>query len=90
MMISINRPVTPFVKYKFIPKSKIYDILDNGLILSSRLLVQLEETKNKFDEFWDSHERKLKQGLQLRKFEDDFKLVRCFLDLMNDFKMLFL
>ncbi|PVD18636.1 hypothetical protein C0Q70_21186 [Pomacea canaliculata] len=41
-----------------------------------RLLVQLDETKGNFEEFWTSHERRMRQALHLRKFEDDFKLVQ--------------
>ena len=40
-----------------------------------RLLLQLEETLHNFDEFWSRHEQKLQQCLQLRRFEEDFKLV---------------
>ena len=40
-----------------------------------RLLVQLEETRGQFDTFWTAHERKMRQGLHLRQFEEDFKLV---------------
>lgn len=40
-----------------------------------RLLIQLEETKTNFDGFWSTHERKMRQGLRLRQFEEEFKLV---------------
>lgn len=39
-----------------------------------RLLVQLEETKGHFGGFWDKHDSRLKYSLQLRKFEEEFKL----------------
>ncbi|XP_037046122.1 guanine nucleotide exchange factor DBS isoform X3 [Bradysia coprophila] len=38
-----------------------------------RLLVQLEETERRFDEFWNSHLTRLKQCLELRRFEQDFR-----------------
>ncbi|XP_053404393.1 guanine nucleotide exchange factor DBS-like isoform X2 [Mercenaria mercenaria] len=45
-----------------------------------RLIVQLEETKKKFDEYWDKHYSKLQQSLQLRKFEENFKLFQIICD----------
>lgn len=39
-----------------------------------RLLVQLEETKSNFEGFWEKHENRLKYSLELRKFEEEFKL----------------
>ncbi|XP_076098704.1 guanine nucleotide exchange factor DBS-like isoform X2 [Mytilus galloprovincialis] len=39
-----------------------------------RLLVQLAETKTNFEGFWEKHESRLKYSLELRKFEDEFKL----------------
>lgn len=38
-----------------------------------RLLVQLEETERRFDEFWTTHLARLKQCLDLRRFEQDFR-----------------
>ncbi|KAK3596722.1 hypothetical protein CHS0354_025019 [Potamilus streckersoni] len=38
------------------------------------LLVQLEETRTKFDGFWDKHSKKLQQSSSLRKFEEEFKI----------------
>ncbi|XP_067010975.1 guanine nucleotide exchange factor DBS [Anabrus simplex] len=38
-----------------------------------RLLVQLEETERTFDEFWLNHSARLRQCLELRRFEQDFK-----------------
>ncbi|XP_037929006.1 guanine nucleotide exchange factor DBS-like, partial [Teleopsis dalmanni] len=38
-----------------------------------RLLVQLEETERRFDEFWRTHRNRLEQCLALRKFEQDFR-----------------
>ncbi|XP_076454206.1 guanine nucleotide exchange factor DBS-like isoform X2 [Babylonia areolata] len=41
-----------------------------------RLLVQLEETKGQFDQFWSLQETRMRQGLHLRQFEEDFKLIQ--------------
>lgn len=38
-----------------------------------RLLVQLEETERRFDDFWNTHLIRLKQCLNLRRFEQDFR-----------------
>lgn len=38
-----------------------------------RLLVQLEETERRFDEFWRTHRNRLQQCLELRKFEQSFR-----------------
>lgn len=38
-----------------------------------RLLVQLEETERRFDDFWGSHLVRLRQCLELRLFEQDFR-----------------
>lgn len=38
-----------------------------------RLLVQLEETERTFDDFWQNHSAKLRQCLELRMFEQNFK-----------------
>lgn len=38
-----------------------------------RLLVQLEETERRFDDFWGSHLQRLRQCLELRLFEQDFR-----------------
>ncbi|XP_075168525.1 guanine nucleotide exchange factor DBS isoform X5 [Haematobia irritans] len=44
-----------------------------------RLLVQLEETERRFDEFWRTHSNRLQQCLELRKFEQSFKELQiCF------------
>ncbi|GMR32275.1 hypothetical protein PMAYCL1PPCAC_02470, partial [Pristionchus mayeri] len=37
------------------------------------MLVQLEDTERSFDSFWDKHERRLMNCLQLRQFEDSFR-----------------
>ncbi|XP_065097644.1 guanine nucleotide exchange factor DBS isoform X2 [Paramisgurnus dabryanus] len=45
-----------------------------------RLLAQLDETENAFEQFWSKHHLKLEQCLQLRHFEQDFKEVKVSLD----------
>lgn len=40
-----------------------------------RLLAQLDETENAFEQFWSKHHLKLEQCLQLRHFEQDFREV---------------
>ncbi|GMT32832.1 hypothetical protein PFISCL1PPCAC_24129, partial [Pristionchus fissidentatus] len=37
------------------------------------MLVQLEDTERSFDSFWDKHERRLMNCMQLRQFEDSFR-----------------
>ncbi|XP_022095284.1 guanine nucleotide exchange factor DBS-like isoform X4 [Acanthaster planci] len=49
-----------------------------------RLLVQMEETEEKFEEFWVEHENKLIQCLKLRKFEEDFKEAVVLLENMSE------
>ncbi|XP_049321693.1 guanine nucleotide exchange factor DBS isoform X2 [Astyanax mexicanus] len=50
-----------------------------------RLLAQLDETENAFEQFWSKHHLKLEQCLQLRHFEQDFREVKVSLDcLMED------
>ncbi|XP_077059120.1 guanine nucleotide exchange factor DBS isoform X6 [Siphateles boraxobius] len=45
-----------------------------------RLLAQLDETENAFEQFWSRHHLKLEQCLQLRHFEQDFREVKISLD----------
>ncbi|XP_036442625.1 guanine nucleotide exchange factor DBS isoform X1 [Colossoma macropomum] len=45
-----------------------------------RLLAQLDETENAFEQFWSKHHLKLEQCLQLRHFEQDFREVKVSLD----------
>uniref|UniRef100_A0A8C2C1Z7 MCF.2 cell line derived transforming sequence-like 2 n=1 Tax=Cyprinus carpio TaxID=7962 RepID=A0A8C2C1Z7_CYPCA len=40
---------------------------------AERLLAQLDETENAFEQFWSRHHLKLEQCLQLRHFEQDFR-----------------
>nr|KAG5697254.1 hypothetical protein BaRGS_031250 [Batillaria attramentaria] len=53
------------------PPGKLCHVLE-----LERLLVQLDETKAQFDSFWKTHEKKMRQGLHLRQFEDEFKLIQ--------------
>ncbi|KAM4860067.1 guanine nucleotide exchange factor DBS isoform 3-T3 [Thomomys bottae] len=45
-----------------------------------RLLAQLNETEAAFDAFWEKHQQKLEQCLQLRHFEQGFREVKAALD----------
>ncbi|XP_023272294.1 guanine nucleotide exchange factor DBS-like isoform X2 [Seriola lalandi dorsalis] len=49
-----------------------------------RLLAQLDETENAFEQFWCKHHLKLEQCLQLRHFEQDFREVKVSLDSLGD------
>ncbi|XP_073772497.1 guanine nucleotide exchange factor DBS isoform X7 [Danio rerio] len=49
-----------------------------------RLLAQLDETENAFEQFWSRHHLKLEQCLQLRHFEQDFKEVKVSLDGLSE------
>lgn len=40
---------------------------------TSRLIVQLQETEQKFDHFYMEHSLELQQILELRRFECDFR-----------------
>lgn len=44
-------------------------------VVCFRLLAQLDETENAFEQFWCKHHLKLEQCLQLRHFEQDFREV---------------
>ncbi|XP_028299237.1 guanine nucleotide exchange factor DBS isoform X3 [Gouania willdenowi] len=49
-----------------------------------RLLAQLDETENAFEQFWSKHHVKLEQCLQLRHFEQDFREVKMCLDSLTE------
>ncbi|KAM9461722.1 guanine nucleotide exchange factor DBS isoform 1-T1 [Clarias gariepinus] len=51
-----------------------------NLTTVERLLAQLDETENAFQQFWSRHHLKLEQCLQLRHFEQDFREVKLSLD----------
>ncbi|KAG5275472.1 hypothetical protein AALO_G00120690 [Alosa alosa] len=52
----------------------------DNLTTVERLLAQLDETENAFEQFWSKHHLKLEQCLQLRHFEQDFREVKVSLD----------
>ncbi|XP_041120494.1 guanine nucleotide exchange factor DBS-like [Polyodon spathula] len=56
-----------------------HDELENVATVE-RLLAQLDETENAFEQFWSKHHLKLEQCLQLRHFEQDFREVKLALD----------
>ncbi|XP_035271632.1 guanine nucleotide exchange factor DBS isoform X2 [Anguilla anguilla] len=51
-----------------------------NLTTVERLLAQLSETENAFEQFWSKHRLRLEQCLQLRHFEQDFREVKVALD----------
>lgn len=53
----------------FIVSNRAYDDIRDY----RRLLVQMEETERQFDAFWNIHLKRLKQCLELRRFEQDFR-----------------
>ncbi|XP_069745606.1 guanine nucleotide exchange factor DBS isoform X1 [Narcine bancroftii] len=59
------------------------DELDNQNTVE-RLLAQLNETEMAFDEFWNKHQLKVEQCLQLRYFEEDFREIKATLDNMTE------
>ncbi|XP_078266321.1 guanine nucleotide exchange factor DBS isoform X2 [Rhinoraja longicauda] len=59
------------------------DELEN-MTTVERLLMQLDETENAFDQFWCKHHLKLEQCLQLRHFEQDFREVKITLDCLTE------
>uniref|UniRef100_A0A3Q2CX51 DH domain-containing protein n=1 Tax=Cyprinodon variegatus TaxID=28743 RepID=A0A3Q2CX51_CYPVA len=59
------------------------DELENQTTVE-RLLAQLDETENAFEQFWSKHHLKLEQCLQLRHFEHDFREIKVSLDHLMD------
>ncbi|XP_050966508.1 guanine nucleotide exchange factor DBS isoform X3 [Labeo rohita] len=78
LLESINEPLVKDPDY-----TMNQDELEN-LATVQRLLGQLDETETAFDDFWDKHQTKLEQCLQLRHFEQNFREVRAHLDLVYD------
>uniref|UniRef100_UPI00398F0B27 guanine nucleotide exchange factor DBS-like n=1 Tax=Pristiophorus japonicus TaxID=55135 RepID=UPI00398F0B27 len=78
LLICIKEPLTKNPNYKL-----NYDDLEN-MATVERLLVQLDETENAFDQFWSKHHLKLEQCLQLRHFEQDFREVKVILDCLME------
>lgn len=58
-----------------IPVSRLSWWFLSDIWLCFRLLAQLDETENAFEQFWSKHHVKLEQCLQLRHFEQDFREV---------------
>lgn len=72
-----------FLNFSFcVPQKKVDELGEvffhsrSVFISVSRLLGQLDETETAFDDFWDKHQTKLEQCLQLRHFEQNFREVR--------------
>ncbi|KAK7161382.1 hypothetical protein R3I94_004154 [Phoxinus phoxinus] len=78
LLESINEPLVKDPDY-----TMNQDELEN-LATVQRLLGQLDETETAFDDFWDKHQTKLEQCLQLRHFEQDYREVRAHLDLVYE------
>uniref|UniRef100_A0A671UU01 Guanine nucleotide exchange factor DBS-like n=1 Tax=Sparus aurata TaxID=8175 RepID=A0A671UU01_SPAAU len=60
------------------------DVCGELPVVCFRLLAQLDETENAFEQFWCKHHLKLEQCLQLRHFEQDFREVKVSLDSLMD------
>ncbi|XP_058885144.1 guanine nucleotide exchange factor DBS isoform X6 [Acipenser ruthenus] len=78
LLESINEPIRKDPDYTL-----NQDELEN-LATVERLLGQLNETETAFDEFWDKHQSKLEQCLQLRHFEQNFREIKVPLDLATE------
>uniref|UniRef100_A0A3B4D5S2 Mcf.2 cell line derived transforming sequence-like a n=1 Tax=Pygocentrus nattereri TaxID=42514 RepID=A0A3B4D5S2_PYGNA len=78
LLESINEPFVSNPDYNM-----NHDELEN-LATVQRLLGQLDETETAFDDFWERHQTKLEQCLQLRHFEHNFREVRAHLDQVAD------
>ncbi|KAI7810607.1 putative guanine nucleotide exchange factor DBS [Triplophysa rosa] len=78
LLESINEPVVKDPDYTMNQDEQ------ENLSTVQRLLGQLDETEMAFDDFWDKHQTKLEQCLQLRHFEQNFREVRAQLDLVYD------
>uniref|UniRef100_A0A4W5PRV7 MCF.2 cell line derived transforming sequence like n=1 Tax=Hucho hucho TaxID=62062 RepID=A0A4W5PRV7_9TELE len=78
LLESINEPLLREPDY-----TMNQDELEN-LATVQRLLGQLDETETAFDDFWERHQTKLEQCLQLRHFEYYFREVRAQLDVVSE------
>ncbi|XP_045553772.1 guanine nucleotide exchange factor DBS isoform X11 [Salmo salar] len=78
LLESINEPLQREPDY-----TMNQDELEN-LATVQRLLGQLDETETAFDDFWERHQTKLEQCLQLRHFEYYFREVRAQLDVVSE------
>ncbi|XP_068137198.1 probable guanine nucleotide exchange factor MCF2L2 isoform X2 [Hyperolius riggenbachi] len=74
LLTCIKEPVSKDPSCKLTP-----DKLEN-MATVERLLAQLDETEKAFDQFWNRHQLKLEQCLQLRHFEYDFRELKLTLD----------
>ncbi|XP_066517251.1 guanine nucleotide exchange factor DBS isoform X2 [Hoplias malabaricus] len=78
LLESINEPLVSDPDYNMNHDEK------ENLATVQRLLGQLDETETAFDDFWERHQTKLEQCLQLRHFEHNFREVRAHLDQVAD------
>ncbi|XP_055501353.1 guanine nucleotide exchange factor DBS isoform X2 [Leucoraja erinacea] len=78
LIVCIKEPLTKNPTYTLNS-----DELEN-MATVERLLIQLDETENAFDQFWSKHHLKLEQCLQLRDFEQDFREVKIILDCLME------
>ncbi|XP_048460265.1 guanine nucleotide exchange factor DBS [Rhincodon typus] len=83
LLICIKEPLTKNPNYALNS-----DELEN-MATVERLLMQLDETENAFDQFWSKHHLKLEQCLQLRDFEQDFREVKVILDCLTGTQSVF-
>ncbi|XP_017837139.1 guanine nucleotide exchange factor DBS isoform X3 [Drosophila busckii] len=67
-------------KIKAIEELKEFSERTGNISAIERLLVQLEETERRFDEFWRTHCNRLEQCLHLRMFEQDFRELQNIFD----------
>ncbi|XP_044571237.1 guanine nucleotide exchange factor DBS isoform X8 [Drosophila ananassae] len=65
---------------KMIEEFKEFSERTGNVSAIQRLLVQLEETERRFDEFWHTHHSRLQQCLHLRLFEQDFRELQNIFD----------
>ncbi|XP_070135125.1 guanine nucleotide exchange factor DBS isoform X7 [Drosophila bipectinata] len=72
----IHRQQITYYKKKTFKQAQFYDDCRGY----RRLLVQLEETERRFDEFWLTHHSRLQQCLNLRLFEQDFRELQTIFD----------
>ncbi|XP_042195148.1 guanine nucleotide exchange factor DBS isoform X3 [Callorhinchus milii] len=81
LLMCIKEPTTQSLNYTL-----NFDEEEN-VRTAERLLIQLDETENAFDQFWSKHHLKLEQCLQLRHFEQDFREVKATLDVLMESQM---
>ncbi|KAL5288825.1 MCF2L family protein [Megaselia abdita] len=70
---AVQSPLHHQLHDKLIKQCKNVEHFDDDCWVYRRLLVQLEETERRFDEFWKTHKNRLNQCLHLRRFEQDFR-----------------